>query len=125
MQVFLFDGYHKIKSGLSRSLFEYLSHKRVNPLGAVYLHYVSQLNELPVPLIAVLTHSLVVHFFTQLAIPVSSSQAIVGAVAGVGLVRGVSTVNARKLWAIFSAWFLSPVVAALLAIGIALALGIR
>ncbi len=76
-------------------------------------------------LIAVLTHSLVVHFFTQLAIPVSSSQAIVGAVAGVGLVRGVSTVNARKLWAIFSAWFLSPVVAALLAIGIALALGIR
>ncbi|MEI6634193.1 MAG: inorganic phosphate transporter [Chlamydiota bacterium] len=76
-------------------------------------------------LIAVLTHSLVVHFFTQLAIPVSSSQAIVGAVAGVGLVRGVNTVNSKKLWAIFSAWFLSPVVAALLAMGIAFALGIR
>ena len=76
-------------------------------------------------LIAVLTHSLVVHFFTQLAIPVSSSQAIVGAVAGVGLVRGVNTVNAKKLRAIFAAWFLSPVIAALLAMGIACALGVR
>jgi inorganic phosphate transporter, PiT family len=76
-------------------------------------------------LIAVLTHSLVVHFFTQLHIPVSSSQAIVGAVAGVGLVRGVNTVNAKKLWAIFSAWFLSPVISALLAMGIAFVMGVR
>lgn len=76
-------------------------------------------------LIAVLTHSIVVHFFTQLHIPVSSSQAIVGAVAGVGLVRGVNTVNAKKLWAILSAWFLSPVIAALLAMGIAFVLGVR
>jgi len=75
-------------------------------------------------LIAVLSHSLVVHFFTQLHVPVSSSQAIVGAVAGVGLVRGVSTVNAKKLWAILSAWFLSPVISALLAMGIAYSIGV-
>ena len=76
-------------------------------------------------LIAVLSHSLIVHFFTQLHVPVSSSQAIVGAVAGVGFVRGMNMVNARKLWAIFSAWFLSPVIAALLAMGIAYILGVR
>lgn len=76
-------------------------------------------------LIAVLAHALVVHFFTQLHIPVSSSQAIVGAVAGVGLVRGVNTLNAKKLGAIFAAWFLSPVIAALLAMGIAFVLGVR
>lgn len=76
-------------------------------------------------LIAVLSHSIIVHFFTQLHIPVSSSQAIVGAVAGVGLVRGVNTINAKKLWAIFSAWFLSPVISALLAMGIAFVFGVR
>ena len=76
-------------------------------------------------LIAVLSHSLVVHFFTQLHVPVSSSQAIVGAVAGVGLVRGMNTVNAKKLWSIFAAWFLSPVVSAILAIIIACMLGVR
>ena len=76
-------------------------------------------------LIAVLSHSLVVHFFTQLHVPVSSSQAIVGAVAGVGLVRGMNTVNTKKLWSIFSAWFLSPVISAILAIIIAYILGVR
>ncbi len=76
-------------------------------------------------LIAVLAHALVVHFFTQLHVPVSSSQAIVGAVAGVGFVRGMNTVNAKKLGSIFSAWFLSPVISAILAIIIAYILGVR
>ncbi|MEJ2744434.1 MAG: inorganic phosphate transporter [bacterium] len=76
-------------------------------------------------LIAVLAHSIVVHFFTQLHVPVSSSQAIVGAVAGVGFVRGVNTVNAKRLLSIFSAWFLSPVIAAVLAIIIAYILGVH
>ena len=76
-------------------------------------------------LIAVLAHALLVNFFTQLHVPVSSSQAIVGAVAGVGFVRGMNTVNAKKLGSIFSAWFLSPVISAILAIIIAYILGVR
>ncbi len=76
-------------------------------------------------IIAVLAHSLTLQIFTELHVPVSSSQAIVGAVAGVGFVKGVKTVNAKKLWAILSAWFLSPVIAAVLALLIALVLGVR
>jgi phosphate/sulfate permease len=37
----------------------------------------------------------------------------------------VNTLNAKKLGAIFCAWFLSPVISALLAMGIAFVLGVR
>jgi len=52
--------------------------------------------------------------FSQWGVPVSSSQAIVGAVAGVGLVKGGSFINRRKVAQIFLSWVLSPAVAALL-----------
>ena len=45
----------KKKSGLSRPLPLDLTHKDVNPLAALHLHVIRQLNELSVPLIAVLT----------------------------------------------------------------------
>ncbi len=75
-------------------------------------------------LVAVLAHSLAMHIFTELHVPVSSSQAIVGAVAGVGFSKGMTMVNSKMLYSIFSAWFLSPVASALLAIGIAYLFGI-
>jgi PiT family inorganic phosphate transporter len=43
-------------------------------------------------LIAVLASALTVHLFTQLSIPVSTSQATVGAVVGVGLTKGMMAV---------------------------------
>jgi PiT family inorganic phosphate transporter len=70
-------------------------------------------------LVAVLAHSLAMHFFTQLSVPVSSSQAIVGAVAGVGLSKGSRTLNAKMLGSIGCAWILTPIVAALLSMLIA------
>ncbi len=53
--------------------------------------------------------------FSRFGIPVSSSQAIVGAVVGVGLVKGANMVNIKKIQRILLSWFLTPAFAALLA----------
>jgi PiT family inorganic phosphate transporter len=52
--------------------------------------------------------------FVQFALPVSTSHAIVGAVAGVGLVKGASSVSKKKVGHIAIAWVLTPVLACLL-----------
>jgi len=66
-------------------------------------------------LVAVLAHSLAMHLFTELHVPVSSSQAIVGAVAGVGFSKGMKTINSRILGAVLGGWLLVPTVSGLLA----------
>ena len=53
-----------------------------------------------------------VHLFSMLGIPVSTSQAIVGAVAGVGLVKGIRAVNVRQMIRIAVGWVLTPTCAA-------------
>lgn len=55
-----------------------------------------------------------VWIFTQLGIPVSTSQAIVGGVVGAGLVKGTATVSKSKLRDIGAAWVLTPTAAAVL-----------
>ena len=70
-------------------------------------------------LIVVLVHSMTLHFFTQLNVPVSSSHAVVGAVIGAGLLHGVRTVNKNTLIKIFAGWITTPLVSALLAYSIA------
>lgn len=57
--------------------------------------------------------ALTVWLFVQFALPVSTSQAIVGAVAGAGLVKGAATVSKRKLGHIGIAWVLTPSIACL------------
>ncbi|MBS3740010.1 anion permease [Candidatus Bipolaricaulota bacterium] len=59
-----------------------------------------------------------VNFFAYIGIPVSTSQAIVGAVIGVGLVKGVKTVSAKKIMKIAVGWVASPTAAALFAFGL-------
>lgn len=49
--------------------------------------------------------------FVQFHIPVSTTQAIIGAVAGAGLVKGAAAVSGRKLGHIGIAWVLTPAVA--------------
>jgi PiT family inorganic phosphate transporter len=66
-------------------------------------------------LIAMLSQGMTIHIFTLLAVPVSTSQAIVGAVAGIGLVRGIRAVSRRMLVTIFIGWLATPFAAGLLA----------
>ena len=58
-----------------------------------------------------------VHVFSMMGIPVSTSQAIVGAVIGVGLTKGLQAVSGRKISGIMAGWIFSPCCAALFAFG--------
>jgi PiT family inorganic phosphate transporter len=66
-------------------------------------------------LVAVLAEALSLHLFTQIGVPVSSSQAIVGAVVGVGLVGDVQTVSLKMLARIGVGWIMTPVSGGVLA----------
>jgi len=59
--------------------------------------------------------ALAVHLFSLLGIPVSTSQSVVGAVVGVGLLHGVRTVRMRKIGAIGAGWVVTPIAAGLFA----------
>lgn len=56
-----------------------------------------------------------VHVFSMLGIPVSTSQAVVGAVIGVGLTKGARAISKKKIMTIFAGWILTPLCAAVLA----------
>ena len=56
-----------------------------------------------------------VHLFSMAGIPVSTSQAVVGGVIGVGLTKGMQAVSARKITTIFLGWVITPVCAAVFA----------
>jgi len=62
--------------------------------------------------------ALAVHFFSLYGIPVSTSQAVVGAVIGVGILQGVRTVRKRKLLGIAAGWVATPTAAGLFSFGI-------
>lgn len=56
-----------------------------------------------------------VHLFTQVGVPVSTSQAIVGGVTGVGLKKGAKTVSKRTLIEIAMGWVSTPLSSGLVA----------
>ncbi len=56
-----------------------------------------------------------VHLFTQVGVPVSTSQAIVGGVVGIGLKKGVKTVKKKTLIEIGIGWISTPFSSGLLA----------
>jgi PiT family inorganic phosphate transporter len=58
--------------------------------------------------------ALSVHLFTMLGLPVSTVHAIVGAVVGIGLLRGIRAVGRRKIVEISVGWVLIPTVTGLL-----------
>lgn len=66
-------------------------------------------------LVAVLAMSLTVHVFAIIGVPVSTSQGIVGAIVGIGLMRGGSYMKFRYLRNIGAGWLLTPAVSLILA----------
>lgn len=73
--------------------------------------------------VVVLAEAITLHVFTQVGVPVSSSQAVVGAVVGVGLVGGLRTVSTRALLKISLGWLMTPLSAGLIAAGLLYFLG--
>jgi PiT family inorganic phosphate transporter len=61
-----------------------------------------------------LSEAITVHIFTQVGVPVSTSQAIVGAVAGVGIVKDVKTVSKKMLVEIGIGWISTPLLSGVL-----------
>ncbi len=64
--------------------------------------------------VTVLAEAMTLHIFTQIGVPVSSSQAIVGSVVGVGIVGNLRTVSPTMLIKIAAGWIMTPVSAGFL-----------
>jgi inorganic phosphate transporter, PiT family len=62
-------------------------------------------------LVVVLAEAITVHIYAWIGVPVSTSQAVVGAVIGVGLVKQASAVQGSAVLRIFLGWLATPVIA--------------
>ncbi|HEB32139.1 MAG TPA: inorganic phosphate transporter, partial [Spirochaetes bacterium] len=71
-------------------------------------------------LMAVLGQDIIVHIFTWVGVPVSSSQAIVGAVMGVGFVKSSKAINFKVLGSIGLGWLSTPAISFITTVGLLL-----
>lgn len=69
-------------------------------------------------MVVVFAEAATLHLFTQIGVPVSSSQAVVGAVVGIGFAKGLQTINGRVVLKIGLGWVLTPVCAGALALAV-------
>ncbi len=63
-------------------------------------------------LVVVLAQAVTVHIYAQIGVPVSSSQAVVGAVLGIGMVKGMHIIRGRVLVRVALGWLATPFIAA-------------
>jgi PiT family inorganic phosphate transporter len=63
--------------------------------------------------ISVLALSVSTHLFTQIGVPVSSTQAIVGAVLGIGLLKDSSKIQKKTVLHIVAGWLATPLIGSL------------
>jgi PiT family inorganic phosphate transporter len=68
--------------------------------------------DIPGAFVAQVSSAFGMHLFSVFGIPVSTSAAIVGAVVGVGLVKGIKAISKRTMMTILLGWFLTPTFAA-------------
>lgn len=61
--------------------------------------------------IAVLAHAVTVHIYAIIGVPVSTSQAIVGAILGIGFIKGAHTINYKMLSGVSAGWLATPFIA--------------
>ena len=66
-------------------------------------------------LVAVSAMALTVHAFAVVGVPVSTSQGIVGAIVGIGLIRRTNAIHFRTLRNIACGWVMTPILALILA----------
>jgi len=59
--------------------------------------------------------ALTAHFFTQIKIPVSITQTVVGGVVGIGQAKAIVIMNRRMLLRVVSGWIMAPLTGLLLA----------
>jgi PiT family inorganic phosphate transporter len=68
-------------------------------------------------LIAVLAEAVTVYIYALIGVPVSTSQAIVGAVLGIGILKGIRTIKTKTLRNILLGWVATPVITGIVAFG--------
>jgi len=68
--------------------------------------------DIPAAFVAQISSAFGMHLFSMLGIPVSTSSAIVGAVVGVGLVKGAKAISTKMILTILMGWILTPTMAA-------------
>lgn len=61
--------------------------------------------------IAILSEAVTVHIFALIGVPVSVSHAIIGAVLGIGILKGMQTVHVKTLLLIVFGWLGTPLIA--------------
>jgi PiT family inorganic phosphate transporter len=69
--------------------------------------------DIPAAFVAQFSSAFGLHLFSVLGIPVSTSSAIVGAVVGVGLVKGAKAISKKTVITILLGWILTPCSAAM------------
>ena len=67
--------------------------------------------DIPGAFVAQISSAFGMHLFSMLGIPVSTSSAIVGAVVGVGLVKGASAIRRKTILTILLGWLVTPLLA--------------
>jgi len=67
--------------------------------------------DIPGAFVAQISSAFGMHLFSMFGIPVSTSSAIVGAVVGVGLVKGAGGISLRTILTILIGWALTPTLA--------------
>ena len=67
---------------------------------------------------AQLASAINVHIYTVFGIPVSTSHSIVGAIVGVGLVRGIRVINFRIMREILFCWLATPFISGIMSFAI-------
>ncbi len=103
--------------GLSVAIFRGASGKLFGTVGSGIIKLDSY-----TALVAVLAEAITLLIFARLGVPVSATQALVGAVIGVGLAEAPHRINLRVLKKIVVSWFTSPLFAGMLSFLVGMAI---
>ncbi|MCF7855203.1 MAG: inorganic phosphate transporter family protein, partial [Candidatus Pacebacteria bacterium] len=66
--------------------------------------------------IVILSASVTVHVYAMIGVPVSTSQAVVGALLGISMIKGLQVVRWRTVFHVGLAWVGTPLIAAIIAV---------